>query len=147
MRDDPRFRSGIAFGIALGIALVTLWWGTPYGALAQNYGSSGTGTSALSINPQSLTVRQGKSATAKVTVKLASGKTWGTDLQATALPAGVTVAFDPTTGEPDFASTMTVKAAATATPGAYTIKVQATGDDPSPVVQYKVTVQQSSYGY
>lgn len=143
MRYDPHFR----IAIVLGVILTSVWLGTPHGVLAQDYGSSGTGTSVLSINPQSLTVRQGRSATAKVTVKLASGKTWGTNLQATALPSGVTVVFDPASGEPDFGSTMTVKVAATAPPGAYTIKVQATGDDPSPVVQYKVTVQQSSYGY
>jgi len=141
MRHDSRFGLGIA------IVVVSLWFGTPYGVRAQDYGSNATGTSVLSISPQSLTIRQGRSAAAKVTVKLASGKTWGTNLQATALPAGVTVVFDPASGEPDFASTMAVKAAATATPGVYTIKVQAAGDDPSPVILYKVTVQQAAYGY
>ena len=43
-------------------------------------------------------------------------------------------------------STMTVKAASAAV-GVYMIRVRATGDDPSSMVQYKVTVLKSSYGY
>jgi hypothetical protein len=105
------------------------------------------GTSVLSFDPQSLTLKQGESASAKVTLKLDSGKTWKTNLQAAALPKGMTVTFDPASGDPTFASTMVVKVTSTVAPGVYMIRVQATGDDPSPVVQYKVIVQKSSYGY
>jgi hypothetical protein len=42
---------------------------------------------------------------------------------------------------------MTVKAASTAKLGTHTVKVQATGDDPSPIGQYSVTVAKAPYGY
>ncbi len=105
------------------------------------------GKSALSLTPQSLAVRQGGSASAKVTVTLASGKTWGTNLQATAVPNGLTVSFDPASGEPPFTSTMIVKATSTAKVGTYTVRIQATGDDPSPTMQYPVKVLAGSYNY
>ena len=131
--------------LVLATAFLSLSLGT-HRLLAQDYHGGGMGTSTLSFDPQSLTVRQGASASAKVTVKLASGKTWGTKLGARALPAGMTVSFDPASGDPPFTATMTVNAKSAA-PGAYTIRVQATGDDPSPSVQYRVTVQKSSFGY
>jgi hypothetical protein len=117
-----------------------------HAVLAQDYGGGGKGTSTLSFDPPSLTIHQRASASAKVMVKLASGQTWGTQLDAAALPTGVNVTFDPATGDPPFTSIMTVKATSAA-PGVYMIRVRATGDDPSTPVQYKVTIQRSAYGY
>ncbi|HKV44146.1 MAG TPA: hypothetical protein VJT32_05640 [bacterium] len=105
------------------------------------------GTSVLTLEPKNLTVEAGKAASAKVTVALSSGKTWGTNLEVTNVPAGVAISFDPASGNPTFTSTMTVKAAATAKPGAYAVKVRASGDDPSASVQYPMTVSKSSSGY
>jgi hypothetical protein len=136
----------IAMLIAASV-LLGPWIGPRLGAAAQDYGGQGMGTSTLAFDPGALAVEPGKTATAKVAVKLSSGKTWGTALQATAIPAGVTVRFDPASGDPPFASTMTVTAASTAKPGEYSIKVQATGDDPSSVVMYRVTVSKASSGY
>ncbi len=131
--------------LGLGLVLLGLWAGAKHQASA--YDGGGTGTSTLSFDPQSLTVQQGGAASAKVTVKLASGKTWGTNVGAADVPTGVTISFDPASGHPTFTSTMTVKATSAANPGVYKVKVQATGDDPSATVQYQVTVSKGSYGY
>ncbi len=144
MRRERRIRTIMQM---FAVVLLGLWMGAQPYASAQGYDGGGTGTSTLSFSPQSLTVQPGRSASATVTVKLASGKTWGTNLQATDAPAGVTVSFAPASGEPTFTSTMTVKAASDARPGEYTVKVQATGDDPSAPVQYRVTVEKASSGY
>lgn len=142
MRRHLRLAAVLAFAIAL----LSLSLGTQHRLLAQDYGGSGgMGASVLSFNPQTLTVAPGSSASAKVTVKLASGKTWGTNLDASALPSGLTVAFDPASGDPTFTSTMSVKVTSSVAPGTYSLKVRATGDDPSPIVPYKVTVQKSGY--
>ncbi|HLW60914.1 MAG TPA: hypothetical protein VKV57_13470 [bacterium] len=105
------------------------------------------GTSVLTLEPKSLTVAAGKSASAKVTLTLSSGKSWGTNLEATSVPAGLAIGFVPASGNPTFTSTMTVKASSTVKPGTFSVKVRATGDDPSAVVQYPVSVSKSSYGY
>ena len=144
MRQARQIR---ATALVFGALLLSVWVVAKPHASAQGYDGGGTGTSTLSFSPQSLTVQPGRSASAKVTVTLASGKTWGTNLQATDVPAGVTVSFAPASGEPTFTSTMTVKAASDARPGEYTVKVQATGDDPSAPVQYRVTVEKAPSGY
>ncbi len=139
-----RYWDRIAFIMVFGIVLVGLWLGRQYLPSALGYAGGGTGTSTLSFDPQRLTVQQGGAASAKVTVTLASGNTWATDLGVTDVPTGVSIRFDPASGDPTFTSTMTAKAAATAQPGTYAVKVQATGDDPSAVVLYQVTVSKPS---
>jgi uncharacterized membrane protein len=112
---------------------------------AQYYGG-GTDSPTLTFQPKTLTVQPGKAASAKVTVTLGSGKAKAT-LRAANVPDGMTISFDPASGEPTFTSTMTVKAASTATPGTYTVKVQVAGDAPSAVASYSVTVEKASSGY
>lgn len=129
-----------------GSVFLTPWIASRPWAVAQDYGG-GIGTSTLTFAPKTLTIEPGKTGSAKVTVTLASGKPWGTNLRVTDVPAGITISFDPASGDPTFTSTMTVKAASTAKPGEYTVQVQATGDDPSAIVPYQVTVSQASSGY
>jgi hypothetical protein len=142
-----RYRDRIAFIMVFGIALVGLWLGRQYLPSALGYAGGGMGTSTLSFDPQRLAVQQGGAASAKVTVTLASGNTWATRFEVTDVPAGVTISFEPASGDPTFTSTMTVKATSAAQPGTYTVKVQATGDDPSVVARYQVTVSKPSSGY
>lgn len=122
------------------------WIGSSQWVEAQyNYGG-GPPASTLTFQPKSLIVQSGKAASAKVTVTLSSGKAKAT-LRVSDVPDGVTVSFDPVSGEPTFTSTMTVTAGSTAKPGTYTVKVQAAGDAPSAVAPYSVTVEKASYGY
>ncbi len=137
----------VVFALIAGSVALSSWVGSRHWVEAQGYGGGGTGTSALTFEPKSLTVQQGKAASVKVTVTLSSGKTWATNLRVSDVPAGVTINFEPASGDPTFTSTMTVKAASTAKPGTYAVKVQATGDDPSPIAQYGVTIEKASSGY
>ena len=140
MQRQPRIR-------ALIIGCGVLWICVSVGpwAAAQNYGQS-AGTSALTFEPAALSFSQGAAASVKVTVALKSGKTGGTTLKATDLPSGLAVTFDPPSGEPTFTSTMGVRTRSTTTPGTYTVKVQATGNAPSSVASFTVTVEKSG-GY
>lgn len=112
----------------------------PRQEIAGGYDAGGSGASTLGFEPRSLTVPQGGSASARVTVTLTSGKSWGTDLRVTEAPAGLTVVFAPTSGNPTFVSTMTVTASPGTRDGVFTVRIQATGDDPSDVTPYRVTV-------
>ena len=105
-----------------------------------------TATSALTLEPPTLTVDQGGTASAKVTVALRSGKTGGTSLTAWDVPNGMTIRFSPDTGNPTFTTAMSVGVTSTAKSGTYVVKIQATGGDPSEVVSYPVIVQKTA-GY
>ena len=142
-----------------------LAWGAPrhQDVAAMGYGGGGTGggggghsgyggygggmgQSTLAFDPSAVTVAQGETAAAKVTVTLASGRTWGTNLKVMDAPMGITITFDPVSGEPPFTSKVSVQASPTATVGTYTVKLQATGDDPSPVTSFQLTVTKGSSG-
>ena len=130
--------------LTVGFGVFWLWVCVSTWAAAQD--GQSTGMSALTFEPAKLTVNQGAAASAKVMVALKSGKTGGTTLKVVDLPGGLTITFDPPSGEPSFSSTMSVKASPTTMPGAYTVKVQAIGGDPSSVVSYPVTVEKTG-GY
>jgi len=135
----------VMLALIAGSVFLPSWVGSSQWVEAQYYGG-GTPASTLTFQPKSLTLQSGKAASAKVTVTLSSGKAKAT-LRVSDVPDGVTVSFDPASGEPTFTSTMTVTAASTAKPGTYTVKVQAAGDAPSAIVPYSVTVEKGSYGY
>jgi len=138
------YRNIAVIGIVSGIVLLGPGPAAQGPPLALGYAGGGMGTSTLSFDPQRIAVQQGGAASAKVTVTLASGGSWGTNLGVTGVPTGVTISFDPASGDPTFTSTMTVKAAPAAESGTYAVKVQATGDDPSDVVQYQVVISKPS---
>lgn len=138
-----RNRHLIALALMFGIAVSGLGLGTRHQASAQDSGGV-TGTSILSFDPPTLTLDQGASGSARVTVKLASGTTKSTTLKTTDVPSGVTISFNPPTGDPTFTSIMAVKALSSARPGVYTIKVQAAGNDPSAVTPFEVTITAKS---
>ena len=112
---------------------------------AQDYGQ-GPAVSVLTFVPPTLSVDQGGTALASVTVALRSGKAGGTTLKAWEIPNGMTISFSPDTGNPTFKTTMTVTVTPTAKSGTYVVKMQATGGDPSDVFSYALTVQKTS-GY
>lgn len=127
-------RTSTVMACALTAAVVS-WMASGVPAYAQ-----GMGSSKLAFDPSSLSVAPGASASAKVMVTLASGATWGTTLAAADAPKRLSVSFDPAEGDPTFASTMTVHADTSLTPGTYTVKISATGDDPAAAETFKVTV-------
>jgi hypothetical protein len=126
--------------LALIVGLGVIPWAT-----GQDY-RQGAATSALTVEPPTLTVDQGGTASAKVTVDLRSGRTGGTSLMAWDVPNGMTIRFSPDTGNPTFTTTMSVGVTTTVKPGTYHVKIQATGGGPSDVVSYPVIVQKTG-GY
>jgi hypothetical protein len=76
---------------------------------------------SVSVSPTSTTVPQGGSATATVSVTGPSMVYLDTGV----LPTGVTVSFSPTSGNPEFTSTMSIIVGSTTTPGTYSITIQA----------------------
>lgn len=109
-----------------------------------NSGGGGAGHATLAFDPSSLTVAQGETANAKVTVALAAGRTWGASLKVMDAPMGTTITFSPASGNPPFSSTMSIHAAPTAAVGTYMVKVEATGGDQPSVTSFQVTVTKSS---
>ncbi len=136
-----RHRQPLTPALIVGLGLFWIWVCVNPWAAAQD-----AGTSALTFEPASLICNQGRTASAKVTVALKSGKTGATTLKATDRPAELAIAFDPPSGDPTFTSMMKVSAIPTARPGTYTVKVQAIGSDPSSVVSFTVTVEKAG-GY
>lgn len=104
------------------------------------------GDYALSLNPTSIQLQQGGSASTAVGINRTGGFTGEVTLSATGLPQGVTASFDPatTTGN---TSTLTLSAAAGATTGTVTVSVagSATGLA-GKTVNLGVTVAQSGGG-
>ncbi|MDE1855227.1 MAG: hypothetical protein KGH57_02835 [Candidatus Micrarchaeota archaeon] len=95
----------------------------------------GYGTSSISLASGSARLTSGNGTSVSYTVNLASGSTWGTTLNvvnAQQLDSqGIAVTLSPSSGDPTFSGTMSIKVGAAAQAGTYTIVLQATGDDPS----------------
>ena len=128
------------FVLAIVVGWASPWaWARIPGAAAQDDGR-GPAASVLKFEPATLTVDQGGTAWAKVTVALRSGKAGGTTLKAWDLPNGMTISFSPASGNPPFSTMMSVTVTPTSNAGTSMVKVQATGGGPSDVVSYAVTV-------
>lgn len=114
--------------------------------------ASTTAGFSLSASPSSLSMMQGSSKTATVTVNPSSGYSDPVNLDVTsALPSGVTVSFsqNPTSSSSNWASTVTVTADATAQTGSFSLTIVGTdANDTSITAQTSiaVTVTQSSSG-
>ena len=80
----------------------------------------------VSASSSAMSVMQGTTATASITVQPFNGFTGTVSLSVTGAPAGVTATLSPTSVAGSGGSTLTVSVSATATPGASTITVQGT---------------------
>jgi hypothetical protein len=111
----------------------------PAVALAQ-YGYGSSGTSQVIVNETNVTLPPGGSITLSFEVKLVSGTTWGTQVQVSTSSSYVSASASPSSGDPTFSGTLTIKVSPSAPPGTYEVNVSATGDDPSeaPAVIYVV---------
>ncbi len=100
-------------------------------AFAQN----GYGTSAIVLSKGYLNVTAGGSASVNYAVNLASGSTWGTTLVVTNAAQlqqqGITFAISNPSGDPPFTGLLTVITSTTTGSRVYSVKLAATGDDPS----------------
>ena len=86
---------------------------------------------SLSVNPTTLSVQQGASGQATVTIARSGGFSGAVTLSATGLPTGVTAGFNPTAPTAT-TSTLTFQVGATAPQGSHSITIQGTGSGVSP---------------
>ena len=86
----------------------------------------------ISISPSTLTIDQGKSDTATITVEQINGYSYDVSLSASGQPSGVTITFSPDHGTPTFASTMTIQVGYDVAPNTYSITISGIGSDSPP---------------
>jgi hypothetical protein len=95
----------------------------------------GYGASSVSVTQSSLSIPLRGSATLGYNVTLASGGTWGTNLevvnQAQLAADGITVSLTTAQGDPPFSGELSILTSISTAPGNYTMTLAATGDDPS----------------
>jgi len=114
------------------------------------YGESGPSNEAsampqapdftLDASPPSLSILQGQSGTASVTVAPFGGFAGAVGLAVTGLPSGVTATFAPASITGSGASTLTLAVAATAMPGAYALTVTGTSGSLTHSVPLSLTI-------
>ncbi|MBN8885800.1 MAG: hypothetical protein J0I77_08780 [Rudaea sp.] len=137
---------GPSFNAVAGYDLVT-GWGSPKAALVNTLAgtsSGGTADFSLSDSPGSLTLNQGASGTATVTVSGTNGFSGSVALSASGLPSGVTAAFSPTSTTS--ASTLTLTASSTAATGTATLTITGTSGSLSHTTSLSLTVNSSGGG-
>jgi len=129
------FTAGPGYDLASG-------WGSPNGPALMNAlvgGPAGPGF-VLSPWPASLTVSQGNSGTSTLTVTPTGGFNSTITLAAKAVPAGVTVTFNPVSIPPAGTSTMTIAVASSATGGTSSITLTGTSGSTTEVATISLTV-------
>jgi Zn-dependent metalloprotease len=95
---------------------------------------------SLSVSPQSGSLAQGGTVTTTVATRVSGGSAQSVTLSASGLPSGVTATFSPATVTAGQSSTLTLRAAATATVGSEAITVTGTAASGRHTATYTVTV-------
>lgn len=113
----------ILLGISLGFIFPI------YVGLVSASGHSPSPNFSISVSPNQGSYPPYNSTTATITVRSISGYTTRVTLSASGQPSGVTISFNPTSGNPTFYSTMTINISGTAPFGDYTITITGTADD------------------
>jgi hypothetical protein len=98
---------------------------------------------SITVSPLDQTLVPGASVTYNVAVNLAVGTAQGIALSVPDAPGGVTVAFSQTLGSPPFASTLTVSASPSASPGKYALTVTGIGGGKSHTAPVALIIEQS----
>jgi subtilisin-like proprotein convertase family protein len=81
---------------------------------------------SIAVNPSSLSIAQGQSASASVTTAVTAGSAQAVALSASGLPAGVTAAFNPASVTAGGSSTLTVNVGASTAAGTYPLTITGT---------------------
>ena len=95
----------------------------------------GYGTSSITLSQPVVNISAGGSASVGYTVNLASGSTWGTNLnvvnQAYLSSHGITASLSNAYAEPPFSGTLSIGVSQSTAYGTYSVILQASGDAPS----------------
>lgn len=122
----------LVVGLGIGYAVYT-WAGGYVAAIKCN----------VSLEKSSTTISVGENETIRVDISIAMGTAETVTLDATGEPSGVSVSFEPSSGEPPFYSNMTVSVGSTSTAGDYvlTILVKDSKGATSGSVPFNLTIQ------
>ncbi|MBG6134797.1 M28 family peptidase [Longispora fulva] len=110
-----------------------------YAVWALAVGSAPADDYAMSLSPTSGAVNPGGSTTTTLSTSTTSGNPQTVNLTASGAPAGVTVAFNPSSVTSGGSSTVTISTTASAAPGTYTLTISGSGTV-THTVTYALTV-------
>jgi hypothetical protein len=97
-------------------------------------------------NSGGITVVQGGSGSNTITINLVSGTSQAVTLSASGLPSGTSASFNPPSGNPTFASSLTVSTSSSTASGSYTITVIGSGNGLTRTTQFTLTIDVSGPG-
>jgi hypothetical protein len=103
-------------------------------------GSSAVSDFSISAAPSSVSVVAGNSASSTISTATTSGTAQTVALSASGAPAGVSVAFNPTSVTSGGSSAMSISTATSTTPGSYPITISGTATSGSHTVTFTLTV-------
>lgn len=95
---------------------------------------------SMSVNPTTVTVQPGQSATATVGTQITQGSAQSVSLSASGLPAGATAAFNPGTIQSGNSATLTITTATTTPAGTVQVTITGDGANADRTVQLRLTV-------
>ncbi|WP_018353001.1 M4 family metallopeptidase [Longispora albida] len=95
---------------------------------------------SIAVSPGSGNTNPGGTLTATVTTTTTVGAPQAVTLSSAGAPSGVTVGFNPVSGNSGFTSTMTISTTAGAAPGTYTITITGTGTAVTRSTSYALTI-------
>ena len=133
----------LAMKIFAGIVLLVIGLGIGYAVYTWAGGWVRAMKCDLSFNKDRAVISRGDNDIVQITVRYIMGTKESVTLDATGEPAGVSVSFNPLSGEPDFYSNMTISVSADAEPGNYvlTIIVKDGNGSTSGSAPFNLTVQ------
>ncbi len=99
---------------------------------------------SVSVSSSSLTITAGSSASDTITVNLVSGEALPVNLTVSGLPAGVTGAFNASTGTPRYASLLTLSTTSAVAAGTYSVNVTGSRGSLTHTATISLTVQPPS---
>jgi PKD repeat protein len=113
---------------------------------ASGGGGGGSPDFSLSVSPSSGSVQRGSSVGATVSVSRINGFSSTVSLSASGLPSGASASFSPSSGTPDFSSTMTISTTTSAQPGTYTVTITGTGGGLTRTASFSLQIYATQIG-
>jgi subtilase family serine protease len=136
-----------SYSAETGFDLVTGWGSPNTGLLTALTGATAPSGFSLSASPASVSIAQGSSGSTKITSTVSGGFDSAVALTASGTPAGVTVAFSPSSISGTGTSTLTFTVASTTIAGTYSITVSGTSGSTVETTTVSLTVTGTTAGF
>lgn len=121
----------VAIGLGIGVTIYKKMDNS--GSKALNY--------EVTVTPTADEISKGKIITVSIDVNSPSNYDKSVELSSTGDPDNVVILFSPTSGKPDFGSTMTIAVGDQAPTGTHTITVKGISDDDEKSATFDLTIQ------